>query len=251
MQLVSLTAAALSFGDRPLLDRIDLKIDAGERIGLIGRNGTGKSTLLRVIAGITTIDEGRRQQKNSLRIVQVDQEPVLLERPTLGASLQAQIEAFEHADERQTWRQLSRLAEFMTRFGLDTERRPATLSGGERKRAALSFAFAVEPELLMLDEPTNHLDIEGIEQLETLVCEMPALLVITHYIHTTSRLYELLLLIAAADLVFRHLLGLPKDVALYLSVLSVLVALTILVQCHWITGRTTNKPIEAQEQEDS
>jgi len=61
----------------------------------------------------------------------------------------------------------------------------------------------------------------------------------------------LLLLIAAADLVFRHLLGLPKDVALYLSVLSVLVALTILVQCHWITGRTTNKPIEAQEQEDS
>ena len=180
MPLVSLTSATLSFSDHPLLDHVDFKIEDGERVGLIGRNGTGKSTLLRIITGSAQVDEGRRQQKNGLRIVQVEQEPVLLERPTLGESLQAQVEGLEHADERRSWRQLARLVEFMSRFRLDAAARIATLSGGERKRAALAFACAVEPELLLLDEPTNHLDIEGIEQLEALVCELPALLVITH-----------------------------------------------------------------------
>src|SRR5678815_4220365 len=131
MPLVSLNSATLSFSDYPLLDHVDFKIEDGERVGLIGRNGTGKSTLLRVITGAAHIDEGRRQQKNGLRIVQVEQEPVLLERPTLGESLQAQVEGFEHADERRSWRQLARLGEFMTRFGLDAAARIATLSGGE------------------------------------------------------------------------------------------------------------------------
>ncbi len=214
MPLIALTDASLAFGDRPLLDRIELRIDSGERIGLIGRNGTGKSTLLRVLAGAAALDDGRRQQKAQLKLVHVSQEPELPARATLTESLQAILSAGGvpggrlsggtsagptalggaaggapagsgaalggAADEREYWRREARLAEFLTRFGLDGSRPSSGLSGGERKRAALAAAFALEPELLLLDEPTNHLDIEGIEQLERLAAAAPALLVITH-----------------------------------------------------------------------
>ncbi|HEV7443131.1 MAG TPA: ATP-binding cassette domain-containing protein, partial [Steroidobacteraceae bacterium] len=166
MSLITLLDSHLAYGDRPLLDGAQLAVRPGERVGLIGRNGTGKSTLLRVIAGLTHLDDGEVQRRDSLRITFVEQEPELPPSPTLRESLleRAALEpdaAHLHADERERWRMEARLTEFMQRFNLDAERAPATSSGGERKRAALALALAVQPDLLLLDEPTNHLDIEG------------------------------------------------------------------------------------------
>jgi ATP-binding cassette subfamily F protein uup len=185
MSLITLLDSHLAYGDRPLLDGAQLSIRSGERAGLIGRNGTGKSTLLRVIAGLTQLDDGEVQRRDGMRITFVEQEPVLPESETLRESLLARA-ALEpdavvlHDDERERWRMEARLTEFMQRFDLDPERVPATSSGGERKRAALALALALQPELLLLDEPTNHLDIEGIERLEELLLKVPACIVITH-----------------------------------------------------------------------
>jgi ATP-binding cassette subfamily F protein uup len=185
MSLITLLDSHLAYGDRPLLDGAQLAVRPGERVGLIGRNGTGKSTLLRVIAGLTHLDDGEVQRRDSLRITFVEQEPELPPSPTLRESLleRAALEpdaAHLHADERERWRMEARLTEFMQRFNLDAERAPATSSGGERKRAALALALAVQPDVLLLDEPTNHLDIEGIERLEELLLKVPACIVITH-----------------------------------------------------------------------
>ena len=185
MSLITLLDAHLAYGDRPLLDGAQLSVRAGERVGLIGRNGTGKSSLLRVIAGQAHLDEGEIQRRDSMRITFVEQEPALPDSPTLRESLLARAElepnaAGLHADERERWRMEARLAEFMQRFDLDPERVPATSSGGERKRAALALALALQPDVLLLDEPTNHLDIEGIEKLEELLLKVPASIVITH-----------------------------------------------------------------------
>ncbi|MFL6605196.1 MAG: ATP-binding cassette domain-containing protein [Steroidobacteraceae bacterium] len=185
MSLITLLDSHLAYGDRPLLDGAQLAVRAGERVGLIGRNGTGKSTLLRVIAGLTQLDDGEVQRRDGLRITFVEQEPELPPSPTLRESLLARAAlepdaAHLHADERERWRMEARLTEFMQRFNLDAERAPATSSGGERKRAALALALTLQPDLLLLDEPTNHLDIEGIERLEELLLRVPACMVITH-----------------------------------------------------------------------
>ncbi len=185
MSLITLLNAHLAYGDRPLLDGAQLSVRAGERVGLIGRNGTGKSSLLRVIAGHAHLDEGEIQRRDSMRITFVEQEPALPDSATLRESLLARAalepDAAElHADERERWRMEARLTEFMQRFDLDPERVPATSSGGERKRAALALALALQPDVLLLDEPTNHLDIEGIEKLEELLLKVPASIVITH-----------------------------------------------------------------------
>jgi ATP-binding cassette subfamily F protein uup len=185
MSLVTLIDSHLAYGDRPLLDGAELVVRAGERVGLIGRNGTGKSTLLRVIASQAQLDDGQVQRRDSLRITFVEQEPELPQSPTLRESLleraaSAADAAHLHADEREQWRMEARLTEFMQRFDLDPERAPATSSGGERKRAALALALTLQPDLLLLDEPTNHLDIEGIEKLEELLLKVPACIVITH-----------------------------------------------------------------------
>ena len=190
MALITILDAHLAFGDRPLLDGAQLAVETGERLGLIGRNGTGKSSLLRVIAGLAHLDEGESQQRTGLRVAFVEQEPELPPAETLrdsllmragtatGASGAAYAEL--QADERERWRLESRLTEFLHRFDLDENRAPATSSGGERKRAALALALTLQPDLLLLDEPTNHLDIEGIERLEELLLKVPACMVITH-----------------------------------------------------------------------
>jgi len=185
MSLITLLDSHLAYGDRPLLDGAQLTVRSGERVGLIGRNGTGKSTLLRVIAGLAHLDDGEVQRRDGLRITYVEQEPQLPPAGTLRESLLARAAlepdaAHLHADERERWRMETRLAEFMQRFQLDPDHSPATSSGGERKRAALALALTLQPDLLLVDEPTNHLDIEGIEQLEELLLKVPACIVITH-----------------------------------------------------------------------
>ncbi|MDH5175090.1 MAG: ATP-binding cassette domain-containing protein [Gammaproteobacteria bacterium] len=180
MPLLNLMRAELAFGTHPLLDRADFALESGERVGLIGRNGTGKSSLLEVIAGRIALDDGELQKSGGLRVVSIRQEPELPIAPTLRESLALWAELDSIDDDRVRWRVDARIVEFLHRFGLEGTASTAGLSGGERKRAALAGAFALEPDVLLLDEPTNHLDIEGIERLEDLLLEGPSTIVVTH-----------------------------------------------------------------------
>ena len=180
MTLIALKDAELAFGLTPLLDAASLAIADGDRIGLIGRNGTGKSSLLGVLAGHLALDSGEVQRKPGLRVALVEQEPALPEAATLRDSLLARGGIHAIADDRDRHAAETRLTGYLQRFSVDGELAPAQVSGGERKRAALSLAFALEPELLLLDEPTNHLDVEGIEMLEELLRKNVTCVVITH-----------------------------------------------------------------------
>lgn len=182
--LLTLQDAELAFGDQPLLDRANLTVMDGERIGVIGRNGTGKSSLLRIIAGIDKLDDGSKTVMDGLGIAYVEQEPYLPEAATLKESLLLRGRLEEEPDEQLKWRQIARLDEYLHRFGLDSERTLSGASGGERKRAALALAFTLGKDLLLLDEPTNHLDIDAILILEELIKSeyrgSKSLMVITH-----------------------------------------------------------------------
>ena len=190
MSLITLRDAHLAFGERALLDGALLAIQSGERLGFIGRNGTGKSTVLKVIAGLMALDDGEVQRRSGVRIAFVEQEPVLPPCGTVRESLLERARTLRHsaacsADElhgadRERWQLQSRLAEFLQRFGLNGGEDPGRASGGERKRAALALALASSPDLLLLDEPTNHLDIEGIGTLEEFVLKAPSAIVVTH-----------------------------------------------------------------------
>jgi ABC transport system ATP-binding/permease protein len=198
MSLITVRSAHIAFGDRPLLDDANLAVAAGERLGLIGRNGTGKSTLFRVLCGQTPLDAGEVQRRDGLRLALVEQEPDLPAADDLHASLRlrnALAAITPGAGEREEWRMQSRLEEYLHRFGVAGTLAPANCSGGERKRAALALALALQPDLLLLDEPTNHLDIQAIERLEELLLKVPAAIVITHdrafLDRITSRIIEL------------------------------------------------------------
>ncbi len=180
MTLLSIKDAELAFGLHPLLDRASLMLEDGERLGLIGRNGTGKSSLLQVIAGTLALDDGEIKARDGLAVALVEQEPTLPPASSLRESLALRGHLERIHDERERWRIEARLVEFLHRFGLDEGAAPETASGGERKRAALALALALQPMLLLLDEPTNHLDIDGITLLEDLLLKGPTAIVITH-----------------------------------------------------------------------
>ena len=182
MALLTIDDAELAFGLHPLLDRANLTVHDGERIGLIGRNGTGKSSLLSIIAGRGALDDGVIRRQDGSHVVMVEQEPLLPDADNLHASLTARGGLEDMHDERERWRADARLFEYLHRFGLDESRPPQTASGGERKRAALALALAMQPDLLLLDEPTNHLDIAGITLLEDLLVkgQIKSSIIITH-----------------------------------------------------------------------
>jgi len=202
MPLLQLRSASLAFGHFALLDRADLQIDPGERVALIGRNGSGKSSLLRALAGLGGLDDGEAWTQPGLKVAYVAQEPPLDPEHTvfeavvsgLGAAAAALREWHEVSDaladpdaqdmdallERmqtlQTeleasdgWRLHATAERAIDRFGLDPNLRINSLSGGQKKRVALAQALATEPDVLLLDEPTNHLDIVSIEWLESLL----------------------------------------------------------------------------------
>ena len=199
MPLITLDRASLAFGDAPLLDRADLALDPAERVALIGRNGTGKTSLFKVLAGVQALDDGVVWRSPGLRLAFVAQEPpldaqhtvyeaiaaglghlqrTLTEYHRLSQSLThdsapAELERLhdlqhelEHGD---GWRIGSRVEALIDKLGLPADRLVAQLSGGMRKRVALAQALAIDPEVLLLDEPTNHLDIAAIEWLQDLL----------------------------------------------------------------------------------
>jgi len=201
MPLVTLTDMQLAFGHVALLDHADLSIEAGERIGLIGRNGTGKSSLLQIIEGARRLDDGRLVREKGLTWALVEQEPVLDENMTVleavAMGLAGDSEAligYEQAalrlesgddtaldelahfqtllEQGSGWSLKSRLEAILQTMQLNAESGISTLSGGQRKRVALARALVADPDLLLLDEPTNHLDVDTIIWLEGLLASL-------------------------------------------------------------------------------
>jgi ABC transport system ATP-binding/permease protein len=157
--LLLLQDISLTFGVTPLLAGAELAVAAGDRICLVGRNGSGKSTLLRIAAGLVQPDAGERFAQPGATVHYLPQEPDLSGFTTALAYVEAGFGA-EAADGRH------RALYLLKELGLSGEEDPASLSGGEARRAALARALAPSPDVLLLDEPTNHLDLPGIEWLE-------------------------------------------------------------------------------------
>jgi ATP-binding cassette subfamily F protein uup len=191
MALITLQDAQLAFGHVALLDHTDFALEAQERVGLIGRNGTGKSSLLKILASIEKADDGVLQVQTGLRVAYVPQEPLLdlqssvFEAASVGLvdaraardlylsgaddldldALQNRIEALD------AWNWEQRVEETLHRLHLDGSVLVGQLSGGNKKRVALAQALVSRPDVLLLDEPTNHLDLDSITWLEELLLE--------------------------------------------------------------------------------
>ncbi|MEO8165398.1 MAG: ATP-binding cassette domain-containing protein, partial [Betaproteobacteria bacterium] len=212
MPLATFENVSLAYGHVPLLDHVDLVVEAGSRIGLIGRNGAGKSSLLRLLAGTAQPDDGRIWRQPGLRIGVVAQEPELepgqtvFEATVAGLGALASILADYHAavldleqapgdtavmdrmqaaqellEQHDGWRVEHRVESVLSRLGLAQDVRIDTLSGGQRQRVALARALTGDPQLLILDEPTNHLDVDSIVWLENMLVDFPgAVFAVTH-----------------------------------------------------------------------
>ena len=223
MALITLTEGKLAFGHVPLLDRTAFSLESGERIGLIGRNGTGKSSLLKILAGLEKLDDGLLQYQQNLRIAYVAQEPILHTEHTVfeaAAEGLAQVKALreeyealsegewdesnhERLDQLQSqldaqggWNWEQRVSESLDRLHLDANQTIGQLSGGTKKRVALAQALVTMPDVLLLDEPTNHLDLDSIQWLEELLnAYTGAIIFITHdrafLDHVATRIVEL------------------------------------------------------------
>jgi ABC transport system ATP-binding/permease protein len=199
--LLQIENAELAYGSHPLLDGAGLRVLRGERVGLIGRNGTGKSSLLKIVAGLSRPDDGLLQLTQGLRIRYVAQEPRfdaeanVFDIVSVGvAEARALREAYEaHAegvdlDALQTriealgaWTWEQRVQTTLAQLHLDGVRRVGDLSGGTVKRVALAQALVALPDVLLLDEPTNHLDLDSIAWLEDLLRGFAgALMLVTH-----------------------------------------------------------------------
>ena len=201
MALITLIDAQLAFGHVALLDHTSFSLETNERVGLIGRNGTGKSSLLKILAGMAHADDGTLQVQTGVRIAYVAQEPNLNPEHTIFESaseglaevaairdlylsgaddvdldaLQSRIEA------QDAWNWEQRVEEALQRLHLNPEAKVSSLSGGVRKRVALAQALVMQPDVLFLDEPTNHLDLDSIEWLEGLLKEFKgSIVLITH-----------------------------------------------------------------------
>ncbi|MDO4653516.1 ABC-F family ATP-binding cassette domain-containing protein [Corynebacterium durum] len=177
--LVSVENVSKSFGLKTLLDGVSLGVQTGDRIGVVGLNGGGKSTLLKVLTGHEQPDEGRVSQMNDIRMAMVTQEANLNPEDTVADVVLKPlgVETFEWASKSSVRDVLDGLG--ITELGLDSK--VGQLSGGERRRTNLAAALVQELDLLVLDEPTNHLDVEGVQWLaDYLLKTKAALVVVTH-----------------------------------------------------------------------
>jgi ATP-binding cassette subfamily F protein uup len=199
MALITLIDAHLAFGHVALLDNTGFSLESGERVGLIGRNGAGKSSLLKILGGMEKPDDGILQFQQGLRIAFVAQEPVLKAEDTVFVAVSAglsgliqlidrythsegDLDALQGAIEAQDgWNWEQRVEETLHRLRLDKDAFIGALSGGTKKRVALAQALVTQPDVLLLDEPTNHLDLDSIQWLEQLLIDFKGSVVaITH-----------------------------------------------------------------------
>ena len=199
MALITLIDAHLAFGHVALLDATGFSLEAGERVGLIGRNGAGKSSLLKILGGMEKPDDGLVQFQQGVRLAFVAQEPLLNPEDTVFTSVRAGlkgliqlIEDYTHSqgdldtlqsaiEAQDGWNWEQRVEETVNRLYIDKEERIADLSGGKKKRVALAQALVTRPDVLLLDEPTNHLDLDSIQWLEQLLIDFKGSVVaITH-----------------------------------------------------------------------
>jgi len=211
MAVISLSSAQLAFGHVALLDHADFSLETGERVGLIGRNGTGKSSLLKIISGRSRLDDGLLVMQQGVKIAYVEQEPVfdpessvfdavaagMGEQQAMLAEYEALTGQFggdddealmERMHEIQTkldtadaWGINNKVEQTLQRLNLAPDALMKTLSGGMQKRVALARALVAAPDVLLLDEPTNHLDFTSIQWLEGLLRDFKgSVLFITH-----------------------------------------------------------------------
>ncbi|WP_018232627.1 ribosomal protection-like ABC-F family protein [Thioalkalivibrio thiocyanodenitrificans] len=212
MPLLTLRDVVLSYGDAPLLDRVNLSIESGERLCLVGRNGAGKSTLMRVLAGEVHADGGELVHADGLRVAMLEQAVpagtrgsvfdvvaeglgatgervrryhravhVLAERPDDAGAMVELERAQQSLEADEGWSLEQRVETVISRLDLPADADFRALSGGLKRRVLLARALVTEPDLLLLDEPTNHLDIEAIDWLESFLLGFGgALLFITH-----------------------------------------------------------------------
>ncbi len=213
MPLLTVEKACLAFGHHTLLNQVSLQLDPGERIGLIGRNGGGKSSLLRILADESKPDDGKIWRASGLKLAYVPQEPILEAGLTvfqevskgLGTVSQVLVEYHEishllsegaadteallfrlqdlqgELEAQDGWRIQGRVETAIEKLDLPTDTLIGQLSGGLKKRVALARALVISPDVLLLDEPTNHLDFSSIEWLETLLEDFSgSVLFVTH-----------------------------------------------------------------------
>jgi ATP-binding cassette subfamily F protein uup len=233
MALITLLDAQLAFGHVALLDHASFSLETNERVGLIGRNGAGKSSLLKILGGLAHADDGQLQLQTGVRIAYVAQEPDLNPEHTVfeaasqglaeiaalrdqylsGAEgvdldvLQSRIEA------QDAWNWEQRVEETLQRLHLDAQAVVGTLSGGVRKRVALAQALVTQPDVLLLDEPTNHLDLDSIEWLEGLLKDFKGSIVLIT--HDRSFLDNVATRIVELDR--GHLMSYPGNFAAYVT----------------------------------
>jgi ATP-binding cassette subfamily F protein uup len=211
MAVISLSDAQLAFGHVALLDHTEFSLEPGERVGLIGRNGTGKSSLLKIIAGMSKLDNGLLVMQQGLKIAYVEQEPQFASDMSVFdavasglGNLQALLAEYDQLtgqfggdndealmermhdiqmklDAADAWNFKSRVEATLDRLSLNKDAQMGTLSGGTQKRVALACALVGVPDVLLLDEPTNHLDFTAIQWLEGLLRDFKgSVLFITH-----------------------------------------------------------------------
>ncbi len=199
MALITLLDAQLAFGHVPLLDHADFSLETQERVGLIGRNGAGKSSMLKILGGMEKPDDGTLQVQTGTRISYVAQEPQLDADATIFVAVRAGLERViglieqycagegdldamqSEIETLDGWNWEQRVNETLQRLHLNPEAIVNSLSGGTKKRVALAQALVAQPDVLLLDEPTNHLDLDSIEWLEGLLKEFKgSIITITH-----------------------------------------------------------------------
>mgnify|MGYP001819781073 FL=1 len=226
MSLIRLRNIQVSFGGPAILENISMSIDAGERLCLLGRNGTGKSTLLKVISGEVKAESGDLEYKQNLKLAVLDQEPrgdvsgTIFDVVAMGLGENASyLQDYHHAlhnftlnhneqttaeleraqnqvDIHDAWQLNQQVEEVLSRMQLDGDMDYASLSGGMKRRVLLAKALVIKPDILLLDEPTNHLDLNAIQWLEEqLLNYKGALMFITHdrsfMLNIATRIIEL------------------------------------------------------------
>ncbi|URL03003.1 ABC transporter ATP-binding protein [Avibacterium sp. 20-126] len=242
MALISLTNGYLSFSDHPLLDHTDLYIEAGERVCLVGRNGVGKSTLMKILAGEMVMDDGRLQFERDLVISRLEQDPPrnaqgnvfdyvaegiahladllkeyhrtsdLLEQQYSESTLNRLAEIQTQLEYADGWRFENKIRETLMKLGLEANMQLAELSGGWLRKAALARALVCDPDVLLLDEPTNHLDVDAIEWLENFLLSFTgSIIFISH-----DRAFISKMATRIVDLDRGQLVSYPGDYAKYL-----------------------------------